>query len=45
MSETLSPPGKEVEKATRSLLDAWADRYAHTKVGKVLKFFGFGSKE
>lgn len=45
MGETnLNPPGKEVEKATQGLLDAWTDRYAHTKVGKVLKFLGFGSK-
>jgi hypothetical protein len=42
--QNLNPPGKEVEKATQGLLDAWTDRYAHTKVGKVLKFLGFGSK-
>lgn len=44
VSVKLNPPGKELEDAGKNFLDKWAKRYAHTKVGKVLSFFGFGSK-
>lgn len=40
----LNPPGKPLEEAGKNFLDKWVDRYGHTKVGKALKFLGFGSK-
>ncbi len=35
---------KALSEAVVEAVNAWTDRYGHTKVGKVLKFFGFGSK-
>lgn len=35
---------KALSEAVIEAMNKWTDRYSHTKVGKVLKFLGFGSK-